>query len=73
MKSIGSVPVHVPGSAVSVSPSTGSPEIVGASVFTGGSASTSAVAGEVALSLPAPFVAVTTTRIAAPTSAAVRS
>ena len=40
-------------------------------MFTGGSATTTAVCAEVAGTLPALFVAVTTTRIVAPTSAGV--
>ena len=60
------VPVHVPRSAVSVSPSRVVPEIVGAAVLTGGAAATPAVAADVAGVAPAAFVAVTTTRIVAP-------
>src|SRR5579884_308026 len=60
---MGCVPVHDPGFAVSVSPSTGSPEMVGAAVCCGtASAATAAVAPEVAEAVPALFVAVTATR-----------
>ena len=41
-KDIGVVPLHDPVDAVSVCPSTGVPEIVGAAVFTGGVAPTAA-------------------------------
>ena len=67
------VPVQVPGSAVSVSPSSGSPEIVGAETLAGASACTSVVAGELTVALSASLVAVTTTTIAPPTSADTRS
>ena len=56
----GPVPVQVPGSAVSVSPTCSSPEIVGATVLAGG-AGTTALGALVEVSLPASFVAVTTT------------
>ncbi len=63
------MPVQVPLAAVSVPPSTGVPEIVGRTVSTGASAATTALCAEVALELPATFVAVTTTRRVPPTSA----
>ena len=62
------VPVHVPRSTVSVPPSRVVPEIVGATVLTGGVAATRAVAAVVAVALPAAFVAVTTTRTVLPAS-----
>ena len=49
------MPVQVPGSAVSVSPTSSSPEIVGATVLAGG-AGTTALGALVELSLPASFV-----------------
>ena len=67
------MPDHVPGSAVSVWPSSGVPEIDGGVTLVGARASTSVVAEEVALSLPAPLVAVTMTRTAPPTSLETRS
>ena len=67
------VPAHVPRSAVSVSPSTRSPEIDGAAVLDGGAGATTALGGEVAVSVPPAFVPLTTTTIVWPTSAGVRS
>src|SRR5215210_6367580 len=67
------LPVHVPSAAVSVWPSCGMPLIVGGEVLLGaapGAACTIAVATEVALLEPAALLAVTTTRIVMPTSAA---
>ncbi len=66
-------PVHVPASAVSVSPSVGVPEIDGGTSLAGGIASTTALAGEVASTAPPAFVPVTTTRRREPMSAGVRS
>ena len=63
------VPVHVPRSAVSVSPSRVVPEIDGDAVLTGGVAATRPVWVEVDVVDPAAFVAVTTTRTVEPTSA----
>ena len=71
---IGPSPVHTPGSAVSVPPST--PVPVGAGgcvVFTGGAGSVWTVGAETAVSSPAAFAAVTSTRMVWPTSASVRS
>ena len=64
------MPSQLPGSAVSVEPSSGLPEIDGAPVFDGASASTSSEAAEPADAEPPSLLAVTTTRIVAPTSAA---
>ena len=72
--SIGASPLHVPGSAVSVPPSM--PVPLGAAgwvVLTGGAGSVAAVGAETAVSSPAALVAVTSTRIAWPTSVPVRS
>ncbi len=73
MKSIGGEPVQVPSWAVSVCVSRGVPVIVGTAVFTGGSGSTGADGSDDAVVEPPLFVAVTRTRIVAPTSAGVRS
>jgi hypothetical protein len=59
----------VPFEAVSSWPWTAEPEIAGSAVFTGGPGATTGEAGDVADALPAEFVAVTTTRSVAPTSA----
>jgi hypothetical protein len=56
---------------VSVDPSLGVPEIVGAVVLAGASGSTTPVAAVAAAVLPAALVAVTTARIVLPTSAPV--
>ena len=56
------MPFQVPGSAVSVSPSSGVPETAGAAVLAGGSASAAAVGAEPLCALPPALVAVTTTR-----------
>lgn len=71
---IGCVPLQVPGLAVRICPSWAWPLIVGREVFAGAVADavTTAVAAEVALALPAAFVAVTLTRIVDPTSALVK-
>jgi hypothetical protein len=68
---IGWVPDQVPGSAVSVWPTCGVPEIVGGDVLTGADwdAVTVAVWLETAVLEPPPFEAVTATRIVEPTSA----
>ena len=65
------VPVHVPWSAVSVWPWRVVPEIDGSVVFAGATASTRAVWVVVAAAVPAEFVAVTTARMVAATSALV--
>src|SRR5215217_5006442 len=69
--SIGGVPAHAPGSAVSVEPCSGVPVTVGRSVFDGGTASTRGVGSDVAVSSPAALRAVTTTRRRSSTSVAV--
>src|SRR4051812_38931096 len=56
---IGSVPVHVPRVAVSVSPSRSVPATCGAVVLTGGAALTVALAAVDTVAAPAAFVAVT--------------
>jgi len=67
---MGAVPDHVPGLAVSVSPMTGEPAIVGRLVLRGlAEPWTFAVGFEAALVEPSEFVAVTRTRIRRPTSA----
>ena len=71
--SIGPVPVQAPSCAVSVPPSVAGPVTLGAPVLAGASATTASVAGDVAVSVPPAFVAVTTTRMAWPTSAGFRS
>ena len=70
MKTIGSVPVQLPVTAVSTAPSVTVPEIVGRTL-TGGSAVTRSVAGEAAGALPTSLVAVTTTRTVWSTSSPV--
>jgi hypothetical protein len=67
-------PVHVPTLALRVMPTMGVPEIVGAAVLTGavGAAVMVAVAGELALALPALLLAVTVKRMVAPMSLLVR-
>jgi hypothetical protein len=70
---IGAVPDHVPGDAVSVSPSRAVPDTAGIAVFAGGAAATTAVAAEVAVFDPPAFVPVTTTRNVAPTSLPTRT
>src|SRR4051794_16940290 len=69
VNAIGSVPVHVPGSAVSVSPSRAVPATDGAAVGFGATGSTTPLMLDVAVAEPASFVAVTTTRNCDPTSA----
>ena len=66
----GPVPVQVPGSAVSTSPTSSVPEMVGATVLAGG-AGRRALGALVAVSVPAAFVPVTTTTTVWPWSAAV--
>ena len=70
---IAGVPVHVPLPAVRVRPSVVVPLTDGAAVLAAGSGATSAVGADGRLSLPPAFVAVSTTRMACPTSAGVRS
>ena len=60
------MPVHVPIAAVSATPSLAVPERQGATVFTGGFAMMTALAGEAAWLLPSPLVAVTSTRTCLP-------
>jgi hypothetical protein len=62
------VPDQVPSLALSVWPTVSVPEMVGAPVFDGAAAATTAVGADVAESEPAPFVAVTVTRSVEPTS-----
>src|SRR4051794_37376246 len=62
------VPDHVPVPPLRVSPSRAVPESDGLAWLTGGVAATFALAADVADVAPAAFVAVTTTRIVAPTS-----
>ena len=64
------MPVQVPGSTVSVAPSDGSPETLGGVALAGGAAVTGVDGVDVWLVEPPGFVAVTTTTIAWPTSAA---
>jgi hypothetical protein len=71
VKSIGPVPVQVPGAAVSTSSSATVPEIVGSAVLTGAAALTVAVGADGAERRPASLTAVTTTRTREPTSSAV--
>ena len=67
------VPVQVPWSAASVLPSRAVPVIVGGVLSAGATAAIAPLAADAAEALPAAFVAVTSTRTVAPTSAAVRS
>ena len=67
------MPDQLPFVVLRVWPSSGVPEIDGAAVFAGACASTSSVAAEAAESRPPSLLAVTTTRIVEPTSAATRS
>ena len=67
------MPVHVPSSAVSVSPSRVVPLIDGSPVFDGAAAPIVGVGSEPASAEPAAFVAVTSTRIVPPTSSEVTS
>jgi hypothetical protein len=71
------VPNHAPLEPVRVAPWIGLPEIMGRAVFAGavgvvGAPATDPVGLEVTAFAPAELVAVTTTRIADPTSAVVR-
>ena len=65
------MPENDPGSAVSVWPSTGLPVTAGGVVLTGALGATASLAGEVLVSAPAAFVAVTTTRTVPATSSPV--
>src|SRR4051812_6469531 len=65
------VPVHAPGSAVSVRPSRASPVMVGGTELTGGKAAITGVKALVARLVPPAFVAVTPTRIVEVTSSGV--
>jgi len=69
----GAVPVQVPFVVVSVPPSIAEPEIAGATVLAGPDGAMVALAAELAAREPAAFVAVTRSRIVAPTSAPVRT
>ena len=60
---------RVPAAAAKGVRSRASPEIVGSTVFTGGSGGTAAVGSEDAVAEPPPFAAVTATRSLAPMSA----
>src|SRR5215210_355966 len=71
--SIVGVPVHSPGSAVSVRPSRATPLTVGATVLTGGRAAITGVKALTATALPPAFATVTATRMVAPASSAVRT
>src|SRR2546423_1200107 len=59
---IGVVPLHVPGSAVNVAPSTSVPVIDGRAVCTGAAAPTTAVVSDGALMLPSALVATSSRR-----------
>jgi len=65
----GTVPPHVPGSAVRIPPDTGVPLIVGGAVLTGAAVMT-AVAADTETVEPDALVAVTATRIVEPVSLA---
>ena len=62
------MPVQVPGSAVSVAPSSSVPETVGTTLLAGGSASAVAVGAAAVGTLPPALVAVTTTVMTWPMS-----
>jgi hypothetical protein len=64
--------VHAPFASVSVWPGWAIPEIAGGDVLVGAGGVTTAVGAEVAVLLPVVSVAVSTTTIVCPTSAAVR-
>ena len=72
-KVIVGVPVHVPVPPVSVWPSVVVPVIAGRTVLSGGVAAITALAALVAGTEPAALLAVTTSRIVAPTSVDVRT
>src|SRR5215510_927477 len=73
-KPIGCTPFHVPGAAVSFSPSRAVPEIFGREAFSGDcAAATSVVAFDSAAAAPAEFVAVTDTRSERPASPEART
>ena len=63
-------PFHVPCDALSVEVRMAAPVIIGTAVLTGGAVLIVAVAALARLALPSGFVAVTTTRMALPTSSA---
>ena len=65
------VPVQVPSAAVRTSPSRGVPEMEGGVVLNGAIAPTPPLGSDVAVALPATFVAVTAKRMVPPTSAGV--
>ena len=65
------MPVQVPSPAVSVSPSTRSPETTGRTVLAGGSIATTAVGADATAATPAVFEAVTSARIVASRSSVV--
>ena len=67
---IGCLPVHDPGSAVTVEPTSIVPRTPGVEVFTG-APTTTAVGLDAAVREPSAFIAVTRTRIREPTSALV--
>src|SRR5581483_8175093 len=62
-------PVHVPGLAVSVCPSSGVPVTKGGFVLLGAAGAATAVGAEAAVPVPSALVASTTTRTVLPTSA----
>jgi hypothetical protein len=66
---IGAVPVHPPVDALNTPPNVAAPETTGQATFTGGAGATAAVEADVATVVPAAFVAPTSSRSAAPTSA----
>ena len=61
----------MPGSTVSVEPSSGVPETLGGVALTGGAAATGPVGADASEAEPPGFVAVTTTTIAWPASSVV--
>ncbi len=64
------MPVQLPSSTVSTSPTSGVPEMIGSSVFAGAPLDwTTSVAAERAFAAPSAFTAVTRTRIERPASA----
>ena len=71
VKAMSGVPVHVPGSAVSVPPSRAAPSIVGVDVLSGRRGATAVVGADRAVAVPPSLRAVTETRSSWPTSAGV--